>query len=186
MPASTHCFTNPAASPISLPPFTSSAWRNPPPAPPEHFYTPKYKAMKGTNMKTKLTASLLAALCALALGAQAQDGPPPDGGPDGQGGPGGPGGPGMHRHRPIPPIVRALDVNHDGIIDSNEIANASAELKTLDKKGLGYLTMDELMGPRPHRPGGQDASEGQGTNEPSGPPGADQEGPGPGGPGGPG
>lgn len=134
--------------------------------------------MKDTNMKTKLTVSLMAALCALALGAQAQDGPPPDGGP------GGPGGPGMHRHHPIPPIVRALDVNHDGIIDSNEIANASAELKTLDKNGDGKLTMDELMGPRPHRPGGQDAAEGQGTNEPAGPPGADQEGPGPGGPGG--
>ena len=132
-------------------------------------------------MKTKLTIGLLAGLCALALGAQAQDaGGPPDGGPDGQGGPGG-----GHRHRPIPPIVQALDANHDGIIDSNEIANASAELKTLDKNGDGQLTMDELMGPRPHHPpGGQDA-DGQGTNEPAGPPGADQEG-GPGGQGGPG
>jgi hypothetical protein len=81
----------------------------------------------------------------------------------------------MGRHHPIPPVVKALDVNGDGIIDSNEIANASAELLTLDKNGTGQLTMEELMGPRPHRP---DDQGGQGTNEPSGPPGADQGGPG--------
>jgi len=43
-------------------------------------------------------------------------------------------------------------VNHDGIIDSNEIANASAELKTLDKNGDGQLTPDELRPPRPSGP----------------------------------
>ncbi|MGC9941441.1 MAG: hypothetical protein ABSE48_06370 [Verrucomicrobiota bacterium] len=92
------------------------------------------------------------------------EGGPPDGGPGGppdgatnqppQGGPdqGGPGfGPGRH-HPPIPAIVRALDVNHDGIIDSNEIANASAELFTLDKNGDGRLTRDEYMGKRPGPP----------------------------------
>ena len=55
-----------------------------------------------------------------------------------------------HHHRPPPlPLVRALDVNHDGIIDSNEIANASAELLTLDKNGDGQLTQDHILPPRP-------------------------------------
>jgi Ca2+-binding EF-hand superfamily protein len=63
--------------------------------------------------------------------------------------------------RPMPPILQALDANGDGIIDSNEIANASAALKTLDTNGDGQLTHDELMpgghpagapdGVRPHR-----------------------------------
>ncbi|HVV73183.1 MAG TPA: phospholipid-binding protein, partial [Verrucomicrobiae bacterium] len=44
---------------------------------------------------------------------------------------------------------------HDGVIDADEIANAPAALKTLDKNGDGKLTMDELMGPRPMRGAGQ-------------------------------
>ena len=64
-------------------------------------------------------------------------------------------GPGMHRRRPpVPPLLAALDANHDGVIDAAEIANASAALLTLDKNGDGQLTMDELMPPRP--PGGPD------------------------------
>jgi hypothetical protein len=47
-----------------------------------------------------------------------------------------------------------LDTNHDGVIDSNEIANASAALLTLDKNDDGVLTPDEFMGPRPEGPGG--------------------------------
>jgi Ca2+-binding EF-hand superfamily protein len=43
----------------------------------------------------------------------------------------------------------ALDTNHDGIIDSNEIANASAALLTLDKNGDGKLTPDEYLPPLP-------------------------------------
>jgi hypothetical protein len=47
-------------------------------------------------------------------------------------------GQGHRHHRPPPlPIVEALDANHDGIIDSNEIANASAALLTLDKNHDG-------------------------------------------------
>ena len=39
----------------------------------------------------------------------------------------GPRGPGMNGHRPpVPAIVAALDANHDGVIDAQEIANASA------------------------------------------------------------
>jgi hypothetical protein len=65
--------------------------------------------------------------------------------------------------------VEALDVNHDGIIDSNEIANASAELLTLDKNGDGQLTPDEY---RPHRPHGMHGPpSGDSSNDgPPGPP----------------
>ena len=92
-------------------------------------------------MKTliKTTLSVLA-LSAVAFVANAQDdngGPPPDGQGQSQGSRG-------HRHPPLP-IVQALDVNHDGVIDSNEIANASAQLLTLDKNGDGVLTTNEYM-----------------------------------------
>ena len=77
--------------------------------------------------------------------------------------------------RQPPPIIAALDANHDGIIDETEIANAPAALKTLDKNGDGKLTMDELMGPRPMRGGGPGARPGppppSGEEPPPPPPG---------------
>jgi len=84
-------------------------------------------------------------------------------------------------HRPLPAIIRALDANHDGIIDADEIANASAVLKTLDKNGDGQLTPDEFMG-RP--PGGGPRGGGPNGSDAGGPPPGDQ-GPGPDGMGGP-
>jgi len=86
--------------------------------------------------------------------------PRPPGGPGGPGGPpdGAPPGGGSQssgqgkHHRPVPPIVAALDTNGDGIISADEIANASASLLKLDKNGDGQLTPDEYMPPRP--PGG--------------------------------
>ncbi|HMP81993.1 MAG TPA: hypothetical protein PKA41_04715 [Verrucomicrobiota bacterium] len=95
------------------------------------------------NTKTKTLAALLA-LGAPALITNAQDENNPR-----------PGGPRMQG--PPPPLVHALDANHDGTIDANEIANASAALKTLDKNGDGALTREEL---RPQRPEG-----GEGQNE---------------------
>jgi Ca2+-binding EF-hand superfamily protein len=58
--------------------------------------------------------------------------------------------PGLNGRRPSPPslLMLALDVNHDGVIDADEITNASAALKTLDKNGDGKLTPDELRPPR--------------------------------------
>ncbi len=83
---------------------------------------------------------------------------------------GGPGGPGMNGHRPPPPVMQALDANHDGVIDAYEIANAPAALKTLDKNGDGKLTQDELRPPRPPQDGGPESGDGK----PPGPPPGDQ------------
>ena len=115
-------------------------------------------------MKTKnIIALALGALGTFALAANAQDSTPPNDGPPG-------GGNGMRpQHPPLPAIVRALDANHDGVIDASEIANASAALKTLDKNGDGKLTPDEFMGPRPQMHGGQGGS-GNDNLPPPGPP----------------
>jgi hypothetical protein len=120
------------------------------------------------------------------------------GGPGEQGGrPGGAGGPGgfgngpggMDGQRPVMPIIAALDLNKDGIIDADEIAKASESLKKLDKNGDGKLTPDEYLpqrgqggpwmrgpggpgGPGMRGPGGQG-----GPNGPGGPPPADDQNP---------
>lgn len=119
-----------------------------------------------THMKTKTLLALAAVLGALSLTAYAQDaGGPPQGG--------GPGDPGKGGHRPpMPAIVTALDANHDGVIDADEIANASAALKALDKNGDGKLTRDEYLGKPPggRPPGGPDGQGGQQNDGPQGPP----------------
>jgi len=126
------------------------------------------KHRKRNNMKNKITIALaVLALGATALVASAQDNntPPNGGGQDWQNGPGGPGGM-MGRRPPPSPLMEALDVNHDGVIDADEIANAPTELKTLDKNGDGKLTQDELRPARPPQNGGPDG----GNGRPPGPP----------------
>ena len=59
-----------------------------------------------------------------------------------------PGGPGGGRPPPLPLLV-ALDVNRDGVIDATELANAVAALQTLDANGDGALTADEYLPPPP-------------------------------------
>jgi EF hand len=109
------------------------------------IHTGKIEREHKMKIKMKIMLPILA-LGASAFVAGAQDdngGPPPDGGQ-------GPGG----RHRPPPlPLVMALDVNHDHVIDANEIANASAELLTLDKNGDGVLTTNEYLPQRPPQSG---------------------------------
>ena len=66
------------------------------------------------------------------------------GGPEGRGGPGGPGG-----FMRGDPVMLALDTDHDGTLSADEIKNAPAALKKLDKNGDGKLTEDEV---RPNFP----------------------------------
>ena len=123
--------------------------------------------------KTKIMMTLagLLALGTAALVVKAQDN---GGSPNGNT----PNGPRMRGHRPpAPAIVVALDANHDGVIDADEIANAPAALKTLDKNGDGKLTPDEFMGKRPGPP--PNASSGSETGgppdgAPAGPPPGEQ------------
>ena len=61
----------------------------------------------------------------------------------------------------VSPLMEALDTNRDGVIDADELKNASASLLKLDKNGDGKLTQDEL---RPSRPPG-----GRGPGGPGGP-----------------
>ena len=97
-------------------------------------------------MNKPIISSLLLGATALALLAQKPGSGPQAGGQDGG-----------HPHGP-PPIIAALDANHDGVIDAAEIANAPAALRTLDKNGDGKLTMDETRpqggGPRGGEGGG--------------------------------
>ncbi len=106
-------------------------------------------------MKTKWILLALALSASTSLLTAQEDGQRP---PRREGGPGGPGqgpGPGM---RPMP-IIEALDLNKDGVIDADEIAKAVESLKKLDKNGDGKLTPDEY---RPARPGGPGGPGGQG------------------------
>jgi hypothetical protein len=70
-----------------------------------------------------------------------QDGPPPGPPPGQNGGPG--------RHHRAPPVIAALDANHDGIIDAGEIANAAQSLGTLLESGSTALNIPDLLGPPP-------------------------------------
>ncbi|MEO6788951.1 MAG: aryl-sulfate sulfotransferase [Chthoniobacteraceae bacterium] len=106
--------------------------------------------------------------------------PPPPGGLGGPGGPpGGPGGPpggppggqggppgGMPGPPPLPPIFTVLDINGNGILEPEEIAQAAASLRKLDTKGTGRLTRDEYLPP----PGGISAPPGGPGGGPGGPP----------------
>lgn len=71
--------------------------------------------------------------------------PPGRGGPEGRGGRGGPDG-----HGPPPsPVMEALDINGDHVIDAEEIKMASQSLAKLDKNGDGELGEEEMHGPPP-------------------------------------
>jgi hypothetical protein len=82
------------------------------------------------------------------------DGPPPRG----EGRP-------EERPRPPHPVMDALDADHNGEISEEEINNATAALKSLDKNSDGKLTDDEIRPPRPEGGPGRD-----GERRPDGPP----------------
>ena len=61
-------------------------------------------------------------------------------------------GPRAERGRaPRPLLIVALDVDEDGELSAEEIANAVAALKKLDKDGSGSLSVEEYVGRRPER-----------------------------------
>ena len=117
-------------------------------------------------MKTTAIAIALA-LAASTLHTLAQETTRPEGRPSREAGPqGGHGG----EHKRPHPLFEALDANHDGVIDEQEIANAPAALKKLDKNSDGKLTHEEIMPPRPDHKGGPDSRGGnrQGGQRPGG------------------
>ncbi|MEO7891964.1 MAG: hypothetical protein ABIW19_18360 [Vicinamibacterales bacterium] len=68
------------------------------------------------------------------------------------------------------PVLNAVDVNHDSRIDTAELANAPARLKTLDKNADGKLTRDEValppgFGRGPGGPGGPGGFGGRGGRD---------------------
>jgi protein tyrosine phosphatase (PTP) superfamily phosphohydrolase (DUF442 family) len=96
-------------------------------------------------MDVKLAFVLACTTGVLALAGMAQESKPPSNGPAQP----------LPRGRPSPqptlsPLLRALDANHDGVIDADELANATEALEALDKNGDGQLTPDEYQTvPRP-------------------------------------
>ena len=125
----------------------------------------------GFGYGPKLVGALML-LAAWAASAQPEGGPPPDQGhgPRSQQGDYRPPPPGARHRHPVPLIIKALDTNGDGIIDANEIANASAALLKLDKNGDGQLTRDEYLPPRPPRGEGPPPGDGPPDGPPPGDP----------------
>ncbi len=115
------------------------------------------------TMKTKylvLSGALLLAASSLSF---AQDSNKPDGPTPGQSGDG--------QRRPPNPLLHIFDTNHDGVIDADEIANAPAALKALDKNGDGQLTAEELRPPGgPGGKGGKGKKPQGGGDQPPAPP----------------
>ena len=66
------------------------------------------------------------------------------------------------------PLMAALDANKDGELDADEIANATAALKKLDKNSDGKLTREELRPERPDRPNRPNAGREGRPNRPGG------------------
>ncbi len=88
--------------------------------------------------RSTLLATLLCGSATVSLLAQGPGGPPP-------------GGPGGRHHGPPAggPLFDALDTNHDGVLSADEMANATASLKSLLKNGATQLTHEDL---RPMHP----------------------------------
>jgi hypothetical protein len=89
---------------------------------------------------------------------------PPEGQPQGQ--PNGEPPPGSREGmfpNPPPPVIEALDVDHDGTISAEELKKAPESLKHLDMDGDGALSPEEL---RPQGPPPGSFDEGAGDKQP--------------------
>jgi Ca2+-binding EF-hand superfamily protein len=92
---------------------------------------------------------------------------PPVNQPQGDRPQGQPQGQALPMRRP-PPIIQALDKDHDGKISTEEMQAASEALKSLDKNTDGELTGEEMFGPpvqgqpqgQPQRPQGEPPNDG--------------------------
>lgn len=118
--------------------------------------------------KKALALTLALALPASLTFAQGPGGgPPPAGGPPPGGRPPGPppnqqgdrppgNRPPKDRERadkpPVPPLMHALDADHDGFISAEEIKGAPDSLATLDRNKDGKLTPNEFQPQRPDGP----------------------------------
>jgi hypothetical protein len=120
---------------------------------------------KEKNMKTKCITVIALAVGLSAFNMVAQPAERPQGQRPGAG-EGGADGPHREVHRKvmIPPIIAALDANHDGTISTDEIANAPAVLKTFDKNNDGAVQLEEL------RPKAQEGADEGKDGERKGPP----------------
>ena len=116
-----------------------------------------HRLKKDPDMKTVSQSLLALALGLSTFAVVAQDGQRP-GRPEGR----------PHRGSPV---IAALDVNQDRVLDASEMANASTVLAAFDKNGDGQLTVEEL---RPARPsnveGGPAGPEGRPGGHPGGRP----------------
>lgn len=115
-------------------------------------------------MKKILLASAVMALLGVTVTMNALAQPPEGGGRPDSPPPRGERGP-DDRPRPPHPVMDALDKDGDREISEEEINNAVAALKSLDKNSDGKLTDDEIRPPRPEGGPGRD-----GDRRPDGPP----------------
>ncbi len=113
-------------------------------------------------MKTLSQSLLGLALGLSTLAVVAQDGQRP-GRPEGR----------PHRGSPL---IAALDVNHDRVLDASEIANAPAVLAAFDKNADGQLTVEELRPARPSNVEGAPADPARPEGRPGGHPGGRPQG----------
>jgi len=113
-------------------------------------------------MKTLSQSLLGLALGLSTLAVVAQDGQRP-GRPEGR----------PHRGSPL---IAALDVNHDRMLDASEMANAPVVLGALDKNADGQLTVEELRPARPSNVEGAPADPARPEGRPGGHPGGRPQG----------